>query len=266
MSRRPQHHNPKAQAGERATPLLYGMHAVRQAWLNPERTCRKLLLTENGMEEFAPILAEAKHMGLTRPAPLQADRDHLDRLLPGAVHQGIVLDAADLPESDLGDIFRAAEGLQNACIMVLDQVTDPHNVGAIMRSCAAFGALALVIQDRNAPQLTGVLAKTACGAADVVPLIRVGNLARAIDEIRAAGFWTVGLAEEGKSLLSEVDMTGKIALVMGAEGDGMRRLTMERCDIIARLPTLPPIGSLNVSNAAAVSLYEVTRRAGPAAA
>jgi len=266
MSRRPQHNNSKAQAGEKTTHLLYGMHAVRQAWLNPERTCRKLMLTQNGMEDFAPLLAEAKHMGLNRPAPMQVDRDYLERLLPGAVHQGIVLDAADLPETDLGDIFREAEDMPNACIMVLDQVTDPHNVGAIMRSCAAFGALALVVQDRNAPPLTGVLAKTACGAADVVPLIRVGNLARAIDEIREAGFWTVGLAEEGKSYLSEVDMNGKIALVMGAEGEGMRRLTMERCDIVAKLPTVPPIGSLNVSNAAAVSLYEVTRRAGPAAA
>lgn len=211
------------------------------------------------------MLLEAKRMNLPRPTPVRADREGLDQQMPGAVHQGIALDAAPLPETDLGDICRMADGMDSACVMILDQVTDPHNVGAILRSCAAFGALAIIMPDRNTPPVTGVLAKIACGAVDVVPIISVGNLARAMDELKEAGFWSVGLAEEGDKLLSEVDLNGKIALVMGAEGEGMRRLTMEHCDIIAKLPTLPPIGSLNVSNAAAVSLYEVTRRAKPAA-
>lgn len=248
----------------RATPLLYGLHAVKQAWLNPERACRRLYLTENALESFTPVLNEARRLKLTRPAPEMMGREQLDHMLPGAVHQGIVLDAAPLAPTDLADLCRMAQGRESACLMLLDQVTDPHNVGAIMRSCAAFGVLAIVMPERNAPQLTGVLAKTACGAADVVPLVRVGNLAHAMDELKEAGFWTVGLAEEGTCLLGDANLKGKTALVMGAEGDGLRRLTMERCDIIAKLPTLPPIGSLNVSNAAAVALYEVCRQNTPA--
>jgi 23S rRNA (guanosine2251-2'-O)-methyltransferase len=149
---------------------------------------------------------------------------------------------------------------ESAALVVLDQVTDPHNLGAIARSAAAFGALAIVLLDRNAPPLTGVVAKTASGALDVVPLIRVNNLARAMGEMKEAGFWLVGFAEAGKEVLGTADITGKIALVMGAEGEGLRRLTMENCDRLMRLPTQPPIGSLNVSNAAAVALFEWARQ------
>lgn len=261
-------HKPARQredAAPRQTHLLYGLHAVRQAWLNPDRTCRSLMMTDGAAESFADTLAEAKRLKLNRPAPTRTERDNLDRLLPGAVHQGIALDAAPLEAVDITELCRQAEMADNACIMILDQVTDPHNVGAILRSCAAFGALAVVMPERNAPQVTGVLAKTACGAADVVPLVRVNNLAHAMAELKEAGFWSIGLDESGEGLLSAIDLTGKIALVMGAEGEGLRRLTMENCDIIAKLPTQPPIGSLNVSNAAAVSLYEVRRRVVPAA-
>lgn len=255
--------NPQSgEAAPRQTHLLYGLHAVRQAWLNPERTCRSLMLTDAGEAAFAPVIAEAKRMGLTRPSPTRTDRDNLDRLLPGAVHQGIALDAAALPDTDIDDICRMAETSDSACVLILDQVTDPHNVGAILRSCAAFGALAIIMPDRNAPTTTGVLAKTACGAADVVPVVRVNNLARAMQDLKEAGFWSIGLDETGTGTLAEVDLAGKVALVLGAEGEGLRRLTMENCDIIAKLPTLPPIGSLNVSNAAAVALYEVRRRVG----
>lgn len=264
MARRNNNNQPRHAQADRPTSFIYGLHAVREAWLNPERNCRRLLLTENAQAAFADVLLEAKHMNLTRPAPVKVDKDALDHQLPGAVHQGIALDAAPLPETDLSDICRQAEGMDNACVMILDQVTDPHNVGAILRSCAAFGALAIIMPERNAPPMTGVLTKIACGAAEVVPIVSVGNLARAMEELKEAGFWRIGLAEEGTQMLAEVDLTGKVALVMGAEGEGMRRLTMENCDIIAKLPTLPPIGSLNVSNAAAVSLYEVIRRAKPA--
>lgn len=252
---------PDKKTSDKSALLLYGVHAVRQAWLNPERRCTRLLLTDSGKEAFAATLAEAQKLGLSkRPQPQIVPKDQLDRLLPGAVHQGIVLDANPLPDTEIEDVLRAAETKPSSCIVVLDQVTDPHNVGAILRSAAAFGALAVVLPDRNAPPLTGVLAKTASGAADIVPLVRVGNLSQALDALREGGFWTVGFAESGKSTLAEVDLSGKIALVMGAEGEGMRRLTMERCDLIVRLPTHPPIGSLNVSNAAAVALYEVARR------
>lgn len=146
--------------------------------------------------------------------------------------------------------------------MVLDQVTDPHNVGAVLRSCAAFGAMALIIPERNAPPMGGVLCKTASGAADVTPVVEVKNLARCLDQLREADFWTVGFAESGRDSLAATPLQGKVALVMGSEGEGLRRLTAERCDTLASLPTRPPIGSLNVSNAAAVALYEVFRVAG----
>jgi 23S rRNA (guanosine2251-2'-O)-methyltransferase len=240
--------------------LLYGFHAVRQAWLNPARSIRRLFLTPAGLETFAPALEEAKRKKLPRPNPEQVERERLDQMLPGAVHQGIALDCAPLDFATLDDVLRATSSASSAVIVALDQVTDPHNVGAILRSAAAFGAAGVIVPERNAPPLTGVLAKTASGAVDAIPLVRVANLARALDELKEDGFWTVGLAEEGKQTLAEADMSGKVVLVLGAEGDGLRRLTTERCDLLVRLPTLPPIGSLNVSNAAAVALYELARK------
>ncbi len=242
--------------------LLYGFHAVRQAWLNPERRCTRLLLTDNGEQLFTATLQEAERQGLTRrPQPQLVPREQLDRMLPGAVHQGIVLDARPLPETALEDVLRAADTRAAACVVVLDQVTDPHNVGAILRSAAAFGALAMILPDRSAPPAGGVLAKTASGAVEIVPIVRVTNLSRALEQLRKGGFWTIGFAESGRKPLAALDLSGKVALVLGAEGEGLRRLTMERCDLIARLPTNPPIGSLNVSNAAAIALYETCRAA-----
>lgn len=254
------HHAPKPAREPKQTTLLFGYHAVAQAWLNPERNCRALYLSESGEQAMREVLATAKAEKLVRPAVQRVDRDRLEQMLPGAVHQGIALDAAPLEELSLPEVLLPLEDAPSACLVVLDQVTDPHNVGAIMRSAAAFGAVAVIMPDRNAPPLTGVLAKTACGAVDAIPLVRVGNLTRGLDELKKAGFWTVGFAEEATQSLAEADLGGKIALVMGAEGDGLRRLTGESCDFMVRLPTVPPIGSLNVSNAAAVALYEVARR------
>jgi 23S rRNA (guanosine2251-2'-O)-methyltransferase len=239
---------------------LYGMHAVKLAWLNPERKCRRLLITDNALEAFRPLIDEAKRLKLNRPLPERSERELMEKMFQGAVHQGIALDAAPLPEPGLEDILREASLMDTACVLILDQVSDPHNVGAILRSAAAFGALAVIVTERNAPQTTSVLAKTACGAVDVTPLVRVNNISRCLEDLKKGGFWSVGLAESGDRMLADCDLGGKIALVMGAEGDGLRRLTMENCDFIAKLPTVPPIGSLNVSNAAAVSLYEVSRR------
>lgn len=183
----------------------------------------------------------------------------LDGLLPGAVHQGVALDAAPLPETSLEALLATAPKL----LLLLDQVTDPHNVGAILRSAAAFGADAVLLTDRHAPGQGGVLAKTASGALEHVPLITVVNLARTMATLRDAGFWCIGLAEEGAQDIAAHDLSGKTALVLGAEGEGLRRLTRERCDALARLPTQGAIGSLNVSNAAAVALYEVKRQTKP---
>ncbi|NUB14667.1 23S rRNA (guanosine(2251)-2'-O)-methyltransferase RlmB [Azospirillum brasilense] len=240
--------------------MLYGLHPVSAAWLNPERRIHRLIATEAGRAALEPVLAQAKARGLQRPGLMPADRNDLDRMLPpGAVHQGVAADVAPLDEIGIEDLCVEADSDPSALVVVLDQVTDPHNVGAILRSASAFGAKAVVVTERNAPETTGVLAKSASGALESVPLVRVTNLARALADLQQAGFWTVGLAESGTSTLAQCNLTGRTALVLGAEGAGLRRLTMERCDIVARLPTQGPVGSLNVSNAAAVALYEVAR-------
>lgn len=238
---------------------LFGHHPVAFAWRNPERGCRRLLVTGGALESLEPALAEGRRAGLTRPEPERVERDAIDRLFPpGTVHQGVALLVEPLPEPLLEAVLHGAEG--PAALLVLDQITDPHNVGAILRSAAAFGAAAVVTTERHAPAATATLAKSASGALDLVPLVRVVNLARALDQAKEAGFWCVGLDERGRSRLCDLNVPDRIALVLGAEGTGMRRLTRERCDFLAGLPTDGPLATLNVSNAAAVGLYEWRRR------
>lgn len=246
-------------AGGRGGSLIHGLHPVAAAWTNPERVCRRLLVTDTGLASLADALAQASASGLNRPQPTVVDKTELERMLPGAVHQGVALDAEPLKDIDADDVVRIAEGQERAVVVVLDQVTDPHNVGAILRSAAAFGALAVLVTERHAPEVTGTLAKSASGALEVVPLVRVVNLARTLTTLTEGGFWCLGFAESGTRALGSFELPQKVALVMGAEGPGLRRLTKERCDELVHLPTRPPIGSLNVSNAAAVALYEVAR-------
>jgi 23S rRNA (guanosine2251-2'-O)-methyltransferase len=235
---------------------LYGLHAVKAAWLNPRRKCRRICLTSAMRDAFAATLAAAALQDLQRPEPELMERGALDTMLPHAVHQGIALEVSPLAEMSLPDLLAQKPRL----VLALDQVTDPHNVGAILRSAAAFGAEGVLITERHAPGMTGILAKTASGALDYVPLVVVVNLARALEQMRAAGFWCIGLAEEGTQELGSIDLDGRLVLVLGAEGDGLRRLTRERCDVLARLPTEGEIGSVNVSNAAAIALYETKRQ------
>jgi 23S rRNA (guanosine2251-2'-O)-methyltransferase len=263
---RPAFRKPKPEAKEEAfkpagdNVLIWGLHAARAAFLNPKRRITRLWLTEAGQKIFEATQKEAGDELLKRPDAKKVERPELDRITPpNSVHQGIVIEVAPLTDPVLNDIILADRPPD--LILMLDQVTDPHNVGAILRSAAAFGAGALIMTERNAPATTGVLAKAASGALECTPVVHVVNLARTLDELREAGYWCVGLAEEGEKNLGDLDLSGRTVLVLGAEGEGLRHLTRQKCDELARLPTQGPIESLNVSNAAAVALYEVRKQA-----
>ncbi len=235
------------------TRFLWGVHAVRAALANPARRCRRLLATAQGHETVADILPA------TLPVEI-LDRQALDTLLPDAVHQGVALETDPLAEPDLEDVLESVPAAAPLLLVVLDQVTDPHNVGAILRSAAAFGAAALIVQERHSPPVTGTLAKAASGGIELVPIVRVTNLARALDRLREAGLFCLGFDSEAEHGLQAIEPGERVALVMGAEGPGLRRLTRERCDMMAKLPTQGPVASLNVSNAAAIALYDMARR------
>lgn len=230
---------------------LWGRHAVEAALMNPDRRHRKLWATREGV---ASLDGE-----LPADFPVEwASAADLARLVArDAPHQGLVLDCDALEDIFLEKVMDADPARP---IVVLDQVTDPHNVGAILRSAAAFGAAAIVTQDRHAPPESGTLAKSASGALETVPWVRVVNLARALEELAEAGYWRIGLDGDGKAALAEALPAGPVALVLGAEGEGMRRNIGEHCDSIARLPISSAIESLNVSNAAAIALYAVATR------
>ena len=234
---------------------LYGHHPVLAALANPDRKVERLLVTKEVAERHAAVIAKA---GATQKATVMP-RDELSQRLPaGAVHQGIAVLVAPLEEPALDDIL--ARCGENALVLALDQVTDPHNVGAILRSAAAFGVAGVVVTERNAPADTGVLAKAASGALEVVPLVRAVNLARALEQLKEAGFWLYGLDERGDVPLGDLDLGGRVCVVLGAEGEGLRRLTAEKCDRLATIPTTAALAALNVSNAAAVAGYEWARR------
>ncbi len=253
------------------TPVwLYGAHTVIEALANPRRRCRRLLLGPEAAQRHGPrieaFLAARRARDPAEAPSLEAvARGDIARNLPeGAVHQGLALLARPLAQPDLRDVL-AGPGIRGGAegrvvVVVLDQVTDPQNVGAVLRSAAAFGARAVITTRRHAPPESGSLAKAACGALEHVPYLQVGNLARALETLKTAGFWGLGLSGAAERTLAEADPGGALALVLGAEDTGLRRLTRQACDVMARLPTRPPIDALNVSNAAAAALYEVLGR------
>ena len=254
-------------AGRDGGSWIYGRHAVAAALMNPARRCRRLVALPEA-KDAAEALIDNAQAGRAAGFKVEIlDRARIEMLLPeGAVHQGLALQAEPLPPAFLEDVLAElppAPDAGPAIVVVLDQVSDPHNVGAILRSAAAFGARAVVLPEHGTPPITGALAKAASGALERVPLVRVTNLARALDKLKERGFWSVGLDEAAEKPLADLDLTGRVVLVLGAEGEGLRRLTRERCDFLARLPTSGPIASLNVSNAAAIALYEVARRVTP---
>lgn len=233
--------------------VIYGLHSVSAALANPRRRFLRLRCTRNGLDRLG---------GLTGPARnLQPEIVHpqdLDRLLGrDAVHQGILLEAEPLPQPYLHDIPR--EGI----VVLLDQVTDPHNVGAIFRSCAAFAVTAVVTTARHSAETSGVLYKAASGAMEHVPYVKITNLARAMAELKDYGFRIIGLDSEAAAPIEAEAGHSPLALVMGAEGKGLRQLTRESCDAMVRLDLPGAIKSLNVSNAAALALYAVTRPLAP---
>ena len=237
---------------------LFGTHAVAAALANPRRPVKRLCLTENAERRLAAEVA-ARHTEVERMSP----RD-LDRLLgPDTVHQGAMLETEALPEPELADLAERAS--EAGPILVLDQITDPHNVGAILRSAAAFGAAGLVMTRRHSPPLDGVLAKSASGALEAVPVALVQNLARAIAELKESGVVLIGLAGEAEAALEAQALRGPLAIILGAEGKGLRQGTREASSLVCRITTGGALASLNVSNAAAVALHValMQRRADP---
>jgi 23S rRNA (guanosine2251-2'-O)-methyltransferase len=242
------HRPSQAPAGR---PRFWGRHAVTAALANPDRVVRKIWATREAMAslDIPPII----------PVTF-ADVTDLARLVPSdAPHQGLVAEVDPLEDIWLADLLEQGADDRRP-LLVLDQVTDPHNVGAILRSAAAFDALGIITPDRHAPPESGTIARAASGALEMVPWVRVVNLARALDEIAEAGFWRVGLAGEATQTLNEAMGQQRVALVLGAEGEGMRQNTATHCDELGRLPISPRMESLNVSNAAAIALYAASTR------
>jgi len=232
---------------------LYGTHAARTALANPKRIIRRSVATAKAVSELGAAFSQ-------RITPEPADPEAIAKLLPpGAVHQGIALLCDPLSNPDLETFLDSHVG-SGQVIAVLDQITDPQNEGAILRSAVAFGVSAVIVQDRHAPPESGALAKAASGALDMIPRITVVNIARALDELGRRRFWRVALAGESEAPLAEALRPGDVAIVLGAEGTGIRRLVRENCDVSASIPMDSAIGSLNVSNAAAVAFYEIRRQ------
>jgi len=218
---------------------LFGIHAVLAAVANPKRKITRLVISEPAWQVLEKSLVGAeKAAGRSLRSPDIIDRREIGQLLPpGAVHQGIAAQVAPLAGTTMDQICADSTDLDDALVVILDRVTDPHNVGAVSRSCAAFGAIALIIQHRHAPETTGTMAKSASGALETVPIARVANLTNAMRQLKKSGFWCTGLDLSAKQTVAKSATPTKTALVLGSEGEGMRRLIRETCDLLVRIPT-----------------------------
>ena len=244
-------HKPRKSLADSLQHHIYGSHAVRAAVENPKRVIRRLIVTQNAAHELEDVIRQRNIA-----AEIGTAQQLAAILPPDAVHQGMVLETDPLPEPEIAELAASGKPL-----IVLDQVSDPRNVGAILRAAAVFGAGGIILPRRNSPPPAGALAKTASGALEVVPMAPVTNLARALDSLHKAGYMSVGLDERGETLIDDVARDRPLAIVMGAEGPGLRRLTRETCDMLARLPVADDAGfaTLNVATATAVTLYALTR-------
>ncbi|MDB3954427.1 23S rRNA (guanosine(2251)-2'-O)-methyltransferase RlmB [Alphaproteobacteria bacterium] len=240
---------------KKSTPQnwIYGLHAVIAALRNPDRIVRHVLATEN----VAKALQEwAGKGGLT-----VVGREDIERNLePDAIHQGVTAQVEPLATKAVEDIINQTTDSKRAILIALDQACDPRNVGAVLRSAAAFGAVALLQQDRHAPPVTSAMAKSASGGLEQVSMVYVPNIVRALRQLKMAEFWIVGLDSLADTVLGTSELPDRCCLVLGAEGSGLRRLTREECDIAIKIPISEAVGSLNLSNAAAIALYEINRQ------
>lgn len=232
--------------------FLYGRHPVTLALSNPHRHIKEIFVVKNVLEKIKVPAQIPVHI---------VPRDQIDALVgKEAVHQGLVARCQPLDFYELEDLINETQKEEKTLIVILDQVTDPHNIGAILRSAAAFQAAAVIMPQTGAPEESGVLAKSASGALELIPLIRVKNLVRAMDDLKKQGFWCIGLDGYADHTIYQTHLPQKCALVMGSEGEGLRRLTAENCDDTVKLPMDERVESLNVSNACAVTLYEWNRQ------
>ena len=247
------HNNTEKQSGL----ILYGRHAVISAINNQNRRINKILCTQ---ENFNELKSATQKQNINQVVINVVERKEIDKILPqDAVHQGFALYCQPLENITIEDIIFASNQNPKCHVLILDQVTDPQNIGAIIRSCVAFNTLALVIQDKNSPPETGAMAKAAAGMLEKLPIARVTNLSRAIQQLQEAGFWVVGMDGYATTTIDKMNKSGKNAIVMGSEGKGMRRLVEENCDMTVKLDISPDVESLNVSTAAAIALYELNK-------
>lgn len=247
-------HKPNTQSSENKTQqlIIYGRHAVLSALKNPKRRIQKLLIAAENKAEINQISPNIPFTII--------DKKDFNKILPeDAVHQGFALYCSRLDNCDITDLIEMSEDKKRCYVLILDQVTDPQNIGAIIRSCAAFEALGLIVQDKNSPLESGAMDKAAAGTIEYVPISRVTNLSRAIETLKDNGFWVMGMDGYADTTIDKINKDGKIAIVMGSEGKGMRRLVQENCDSSVKLPISPNVESLNVSTAAAITLYELSK-------
>ena len=231
--------------------FIFGRHPVELALKNKNRRILELYHTRDFLPNNLPKNIITKCV----------DKSYIESLVGrDSTHQGIVAKCAPLIQPTAEDLINRLETTENAVVMILDQITDPHNIGAILRSSVAFDAVAVIVPDAGTPEETGTLAKSASGALELIPYIRVSNLSRIMEKLKKAGFWCIGLDGYAEQSISKTKLPQKCAFIMGSEGDGMRRLTRENCDYCVKLPMNPDIESLNVSNAAALTLYEYRRQ------
>ncbi|EFX83907.1 hypothetical protein DAPPUDRAFT_315299 [Daphnia pulex] len=243
---------PKPSAPPKKSALfwLWGTHSVIAALENTQRECHQLLCTRDALKDVEPFLAKRPKL-----SPKILPRDELNRLLPQTVHQGVALQVSPLPELFLNTFLARSPAAKR--LVILDQITDPQNVGAILRSACAFGFDGVLMTERHSPPLEGVVGKSASGALEKIPLLMTANVAQGLRLLKTEGFWCWGLSEEGTLPLSQLPCEGSLALVLGAEGKGLRPLTAQLCDGLVRLPTSPDFPTLNVAAAAAVAFYQV---------